>query len=78
MLNCYTPRTAPAHDADHATPTKASDTGGRDENGKTSTAKPPEAAITSRRDGRGPYDMRQVVLNWRQHPNLATKDTDTR
>lgn len=61
MLNCYTPRKAPADHAGLAA-SKDSDKGGHNANGDTSAAKPPEAAIAARRDGRGPYDMRQVHL----------------
>lgn len=60
MLNCYIPRIAPA-DGTGPAASKESEEGGHKANGDTSAAKLPEIAISARRDGRRPYDMRQVA-----------------
>lgn len=62
MLNCYVPRKVPGDRAHHSTSREASCAKSRDGNGKQSGGELPEDAIVSRQDGRGPYDMRQVVV----------------
>lgn len=58
MMNCFTPRAAPAEgDAHNGT---QRDRGGKVANGDTSDVEPVKHDVTVRRDGRGSYDMRQV------------------